>query len=273
MNIAVLGAHGMAGHVISKYLKSKGHSVVDVARTDTRITADFEDRCSVDQMLDQLRLEHVDYVINCVGLLVKDSIDRPDRAACLNSWLPHYLEHRLSNTATKLVHLSTDCVFDGSKGNYTETDTHTEKNSYGRSKSLGEVNNHKDITFRMSIIGPELKASGTGLFNWFLNRSDLEVNGWENAWWNGITTLQLAKCIDLYMHNPTISGVYHLVNNNVKINKYELLCKINEIYSVNKTVIRTTGPKPVDKILVDTRQQFNFAIPDYHVQLTELRDF
>ncbi len=273
MNIVVLGAHGMAGHVISKYLKSQGHSVIDVARTGADISVDFEHRHSVDQMFDQLQLDRVDYVINCVGLLVKDSIDRPDRAACLNSWLPHYLEHCLSTTSVKLVHLSTDCVFDGAKGNYTETDPHSETNSYGRSKSLGEVNNAKDITFRMSIIGPELKATGTGLFNWFVNRSGAEVSGWENAWWNGVTTLQLAKCIDRYMQNPVISGVYHVVNNNVKINKYELLCKINEIYNVGKTVIRTTGPKPVDKILVDTRQQFDFGIPDYTVQLTELRDF
>lgn len=273
MNVVVLGAHGMAGHIVSKYLKLKGHQVIAVARSNADIEVDFEDRASVDHMFDQLALSDIDFVVNCVGLLVKDSIDRPDRAAVLNSWLPHYLEYRLSNTKTKLVHLSTDCVFDGAQGNYTETDTHTEKNSYGRSKSLGEVNNTKDITFRMSIIGPEIKTTGTGLFNWFVNNSGAEVSGWENALWNGITTLQLAKCIEQYMHTPTVVGVYHLVNNHVMINKYELLCKINDIYSVNKTVVKTLGPKPVNKILVDTRQEIDFAIPDYDVQLTELRDF
>jgi len=146
-------------------------------------------------------------------------------------------------------------------------------NAYGSSKSLGEVNNDKDITFRMSIIGPELKSNGTGLFNWIINNPNKELQGWNNAWWNGITTLELAKCIDQYMQNPKISGVYHLVNNNNKINKYDLLCKINEIFNLNKTIIETTGPKPVNKILLDQRQEFNFDIPNYNTQLLGLKNY
>ena len=130
----------------------------------------------------------------------------------------------------------------------------------------------KDITFRMSIIGPELK-DGTGLLDWVQNNTSNELPGWDNAWWNGITTLQLAKCIDQYVRNPKITGVYHVVNNSVNINKYELLCLINEVYNLNKTIIKTSGPKNVNKILVDTRHEFNFNIPDYCTQLVELRDF
>jgi dTDP-4-dehydrorhamnose reductase len=146
-------------------------------------------------------------------------------------------------------------------------------NAYGSSKSLGEVNNSKDITFRMSIIGTEIKENGTGLLNWVLKNADKELPGWENAWWNGITTLQLAKCIDQYINSPTISGIYHLVNNYQKINKYELLKKINEIYSLNKNVIKTNGPKNVNKVLINTRTDFSFEIVDYDQQLIELRDF
>ena len=271
MKVLVIGSNGMAGHVVVKYLKQKKYDVYTVARSNADFHLDIENVLDATHFFNNI--ESYDYVINCIGLLVKDSNDRPDRAAIINAWFPHYLEHVLTDTTTRLIHLSTDCVFDGKKGEYVETDTHTEMNAYGSSKSLGEVNNDKDITFRMSIIGPELKSNGTGLFNWIINNPNKELQGWNNAWWNGITTLELAKCIDQYMQNPKISGVYHLVNNNNKINKYDLLCKINEIFNLNKTIIETTGPKPVNKILLDQRREFNFDIPNYDTQLLGLKNY
>jgi dTDP-4-dehydrorhamnose reductase len=264
MKITVIGSRGMAGHVIVKYLKQQGHDVTAVDRTVLDIERD-----NVDPFFDSL---DADFVVNAIGLLVKDCIDRPDRAAIVNSWWPQYCAHRLKNTDTRLIHLSTDCVFDGARGNYIEADDHTETNTYGRSKSFGEVDNDKDVTFRMSIIGPELK-NGTGLLNWVLTNKEHELPGWSNAWWNGITTLQLAKCIDQYVNQPTIAGVYHLVNNDIQINKYDLLCKINAVYKLGKHIQRTQGPKTVNKILVDTRGEIDFNIPNYDTQLQQLRDF
>jgi len=265
MRITVLGANGMAGHVVASYLTQQGHDVDAVARD----RLDIENPISVVAFFDCLE---TDFVVNCIGLLVQPCIQRPDRASVINSWFPHYVEYQLKDSRTRLIHLSTDCVFDGSTGNYTETDAHTEMNAYGRSKSLGEVDNNKDITFRMSIIGPELK-NGTGLLDWVRKNPSNDLPGWDNAWWNGITTLQLAKCINRYVQNPCISGIYHVVNNAVNINKYELLCLINQVYDLGKTIVRTSGPKNVNKILVDTRKEFDFAIPNYRTQLTELRDF
>jgi dTDP-4-dehydrorhamnose reductase len=269
MNILVIGSNGMAGSVITKYLKIQGYTVTTSARTNSDINIDIEQIGYNDSFF--ATLSEYDFVINCIGLLVKDSIDRPDRAAIINAWFPHRLEHSLRDSKTKLIHLSTDCVFDGATGNYIETDTHTEMNAYGSSKSLGEVNNAKDITFRMSIIGPEIKSTGTGLLNWILTNPQQELQGWDNAWWNGITTLELAKCLEKYIKNPTISGVYHLVNNENKINKYELLCKINEIYNLGKTIVKTQGPKPVNKILVDTRKEFDFHISNYDIMFGEMK--
>lgn len=263
MKVTVVGSRGMAGHMIVKYLEQQGHTVTAVNRTQLDIEG------SVDHFFETL---DADFVVNAIGLLVKDCIDRPDRAITINAWWPQYCAYRLKDTATKLIHLSTDCVFDGRRGNYFEEDNHTETNAYGRSKSFGEVDNNKDITFRMSIIGPELK-NGTGLLNWVLTNKEHELPGWDNAWWNGITTLQLAKCINRYIKQPTITGVYHLVNNDVQINKYDLLCKINEVYGLGKKIIRTQGSKTVNKVLVDTRGEIDFAIPDYSTQLQELRDF
>lgn len=258
----------MAGHIISSYLKKEKYEVLEVNRD----TVDIENFFSLESFFNSLSQDY-DFIINCIGLLVKDSIDRPDRAALVNAWFPHYLENKTSSLKTKIIHLSTDCVFDGSKGNYVETDIHTEINSYGKSKSYGELNNNKDITFRMSIIGPEIKNNGTGLLNWILTCKEQEISGWENAWWNGITTLELAKCIKKYIENPFFFGVYHLVNNSLKINKYELLCKINKIYNLEKIINKTSGPKSVNKILIDTRNLLDFKIPDYDTQLTELKNY
>jgi dTDP-4-dehydrorhamnose reductase len=271
MKVLVIGANGMAGHVITKFLKLQGHSVTTMARSNADIVVDIENIAEVQKTFEAIPA--FDFVINCIGLLVKDSNDRPDRAALINGWFPHYLEHVFANSNARVIHLSTDCVFDGKKGNYVETDTHTETNSYGKSKSLGEIDNSKDITFRMSIIGPEIKPNGTGLFQWIANNPQQELQGWDNAWWNGITTLELAKCIEKYMSNPIIAGVYHLVNNENKISKYDLVSKINEIYQLGKTIIKTQGPKPVNKILIDTRNQFEFNISNYDTQLVELKNF
>jgi dTDP-4-dehydrorhamnose reductase len=273
MKVLVFGSNGMAGHIVVKYLKQQDMQVTTVARENADLLCDIEHKGQVDQLLEYIKSESYDFVINCIGLLVKDSIARPDRAAIINGWFPHYLENYFRNSSTRIIHLSTDCVFDGSKGSYVEDDIHTEKNSYGKSKSYGEINNDKDITFRMSIIGTELKIGGSGLLNWVLTNTSMELPGWSNAYWNGLTTLQLAKCIHKYMLQSKITGVYHVVNNDVNINKYELLCKINEIFCLDKKIINTVGPKSVNKILVDTRKCIDFAIPSYDRQLVELKNF
>jgi dTDP-4-dehydrorhamnose reductase len=181
--------------MITSYLQHQGHVVSTASRcNNSTYPVDIESFTEVKTFLDIVD-NNFDFVINCIGLLVKDSLENPAKAIIINGWFPRYLESRLSDKKTKLIHLSTDCVFDGKKGNYIESDIHTESNAYGRSKSIGEVNNNKDITFRMSIIGPEIKTNGTGLFHWIVSNHDTELQGWDNAWWNGITTLELSKCI------------------------------------------------------------------------------
>lgn len=271
MKIAIFGSGGMAGHMVARYLAEQYGSITRVARSQADLICDFEDTEQVKATLH--KLVEYDWIINCVGLLVKDSMDRPDRAAIVNGWLPHYIEWWAKDSKTRIIHLSTDCVFDGSIGHYKENDPHTELNAYGRSKSLGEINNSKDVTFRTSIIGPEIKSNGTGLLHWFTIKSDRSVGGYVDAWWNGITTLQLAKCIVQHINNPIVTGVCHLVNNDNFINKFELLQLINEVYLLDKIVKKTTGPKVVNKILVDSKLKVDWSIPDYRTQLRELLDY
>lgn len=266
MKVAVFGSTGMAGHVISRYLRLQGHDVIDITRADL----DVERQDQVDQFLADL--EAIDFAINCVGLLVKNSADTPDRAFMINGWWPHRLARHFQNRSTRVIHLSTDCVFDGSDGPYNELSPHTERNAYGRSKSAGELDNHKDITMRMSIIGPELNRH-QGLLDWARYNPARELPGWSNALWNGITTLELAKCIDRYIQKPQVLGIYHLVNNSNRINKYELLLLINHVFDLGKLIVSTQGPKSINKILIDTRCEVDWGIPDYETQLRELREF
>lgn len=272
MKILILGSNGMAGHIITKYFKDKNYNVGTLARSDADFCVDIEENNQLENFFKSKNSE-CDFLINCIGLLVGESNNNPLKAIYINSYFPHYLEKKYNNTNTKIIHLSTDCVFDGLKGNYIESDIHTEINYYGRSKSLGEINNNKDITFRTSIIGPEKKQNGSGLFHWFTKSSPNKINGWQNAWWNGITTLQLAKCIEKYITNPKISGIRHLVNNKNRINKYDLLVKIKEIFDIEKTISPSVGPKEIDKVLLDTIGDLDFEITDYDTQLRELRLF
>lgn len=269
--IAVFGSNGMAGHTIVKYLRYAGYNVTTVARSNADLICDVEYQQMVASTL--LKLEGYDYIINCIGLLVRDCNSRPDRAAVLNSWWPHHLEQWSSRSKTRIVHISTDCVFDGARGRYLESDMPTETNIYGKSKSLGELDNYKDITFRTSIIGPELKSTGSGLMNWVITGSNQTIPGYIDHWWNGLTTLQLAKCIHSYILNPTVSGIYHLVDNTVCINKFELVELINRVWKLGKQVNPVPGPKPVNKILIDSRLDRDWGIPIYETQLQEAYSF
>ena len=111
-----------------------------------------------------------DYVINCVGVLIKGSKESIENAIYINAYFPHMLERILHNTTGKLIHISTDCVFSGEKGQYADNDPKDALDTYGMTKNLGEVVNTKDITLRTSIIGPELKNNGEGLFHWIYSQ-------------------------------------------------------------------------------------------------------
>lgn len=262
----------MAGHMLTKYFSKKKYDIVTMARSNSDVEKNIENTEDIKKYFNLIKNDF-DYIINCIGLLVKDSNDRPDRSIMINSWFPHMIENSIKNSKTRLIHLSTDCIFDGRLGNYTEESLPTEDNWYGRSKFYGEIKNDKDITFRMSIIGTELKTKGSGLLNWILSNPDPDIPGWKNVLWNGMTTLQLAKCIEQYMLEPKISGLYHLVSNVNHISKYDLLCKINNIFELEKNIIKSRAHKSTNKILINSRKDFHFSIPNYDIQLKELKNF
>jgi len=276
MKIVVVGASGMAGSVISHYLKNRGHDVRGFARTKVNDYTDFSLDILNDISMCNFKLEvlgrETDVIINCIGLLVKACQDNPSMAIYINSYFPHVLENMTKNTSTKVIHLSTDCIFDGkSIVPYDEYSLPTERNWYGRSKALGEINNDKDLTLRQSIIGPAPQVNNTGLFNWLLTQKEKTIKGFDKVFWNGITTLELAKSIEkILVNTPQLSGIYSLLPKHI-INKYELLMLIKNKWNFDVNIEKVSEPESF-KILDSVRKEI-FPILDYKEQIDELYDY
>jgi len=268
MNFLIVGVNGMAGHMIALYLSEKGHAVTGFARKENSfcgtIIGDALDRNSVKQAV---LSQKFDVVVNCIGVLNKEVDKDPANGIYLNSVLPHELSEYCKMSGSKLIHLSSDCVFSGKKGKYVETDIPDEISYYGRTKYLGEVTNDHTLTFRTSIVGPEIKTAGVGLFNWFMHQTR-EINGYSNVIWSGVTTLELAKAIDAAAKQKA-TGLYHLSNNQV-ISKRDLLYLFNLYCRQNKVHIHSVDTPVSDKSLLCTRNDFKFVIPDYETMIIEM---
>ena len=150
-----------------------------------------------------------DVVINCIGILNQFAEEKKATAAYLNAFFPHQLAEITDGTDTQVIHMSTDCVFSGERGSYTETDLKDGTTFYDRSKALGELEDEKNITLRNSIVGPDLNPKGIGLLNWFMQQKG-EVHGFTKAMWTGQTTLQLAKTMEAAAKEKA-HGLYNTV--------------------------------------------------------------
>ncbi|XOK60433.1 dTDP-4-dehydrorhamnose reductase family protein [Paenibacillus elgii] len=266
--VAVLGATGMAGHVISLYLEENGFEVYRMSRSIVPSTKNAQiDASDFDKLNIWLKDINPDFVINAIGILPKEADARPDIAILLNSYLPHMLERVYMGKSTKIIHLSTDCVFSGSSGGYTESSPTDGMTMYDRSKALGEILNEKDLTFRMSIIGPDITINGVGLFNWFMKQKG-EINGFTKAIWNGVTTIELSKAIVAAI-KQNLTGLYHLTPQK-NINKYDLLQLFKKEFAKQDVEIIPFDDFVVDKTLINTRSDFDYQIPPYHEMIHEM---
>lgn len=272
MKILVLGCNGMAGHLISLYFKEKGYEVVGFARQqsellDSTIVGDASDMSLIKKTIDE---DNYDAVINCIGLLNQFAEQNKAMAVLLNGYLPHYLTEITRDTKTKVIHMSTDCVFAGNDGPYYEDTFPNGVTFYDRSKAMGEINTEKDLTFRNSIIGPDIKSSGIGLFNWFMKQEG-EVGGYTGAIWTGVTTYTLAKAMEQAL-KENLTGLYNLVNNE-SINKYDLLSLFNKYFRAGEVKINPNDKLQLDKSLRRKREDFSFDVPSYEQQVKEMREW
>lgn len=266
--VVVLGALGMAGHIMTEYLSDTGaYKVLGVAREPgPRVSETFDvlDFATLESFLKESK---ANVVVNCIGVLVSASNSDISRAILINSYLPHLLGNLADQLDFKLVHISTDCVFSGKDGGYTETSFRDGDDNYARTKALGEVTGSNRLTIRTSIIGPELKSTGTGLMDWFFKQSG-ELSGYSKAYWSGVTTLELAKATH-YIIQQELIGLLQLCPQ-TKISKFELLKLFNELWD-RGCVINVNDSYSVDKSLICSRDDFTYAVPDYKDMLGELK--
>jgi len=241
--IAILGIDGMLGSTVYKIFNNGGFIINGINRKilDAQYATINDIKTAV---------KDSDYIINCIGIIKPyihdDNPAEVERAIEVNSLFPH----KLSQCGIKTIQIATDCVFDGVKGNYIETDKHNALDVYGKTKSLGEVSSENFLNLRCSIIGLE-KKNKKSLLEWFLNQpANAEVNGFKNHYWNGITTFAFAKiCKGIIENDLWFHGLQHIVPAN-SINKSDMLkvfadvfsrkdIKINEINaeeSINRTI-------------------------------------
>lgn len=270
MRFLVLGATGMAGHMVSLYLSERGHEVWGFSRRpvpflERSLTGDALDVPSMEKALAQ---SHPDVVVNCVGLLNSACDVRPDQAVYLNSYLPHWLERRTSGAQTRVFHLSTDCVFAGNTGPYDECSAPDGQTLYDRSKALGEIRNAKDLTLRQSIVGPDIDPRGIGLLNWFMGQ-DGRVRGWTGAIWTGLTTLELAKAVEACALDGS-TGLVNMVPEGPGVSKAELLRLFSEHLRDGSVVVEEDSSVSLDKTLVRTALPLGYKPASYADQVQDL---
>ena len=266
MKVLILGANGMLGHVVDLYLKEHGHEVIKTTRNpeDKYYFDAYENVYGIEGIIARVK---PDAIINCIGVLNEAAEKNHSLAILLNSFLPNFIDSLSEKYGFTLVHVTTDCVFDGESGNYTEDAVPNATSFYGISKAMGEVKNDRTLTLRLSIVGPDINPNGIGLFNWFSKQTG-EVKGYSEVYWTGVTTIELARVIEEALREK-ITGFHHVVNNE-KIKKSELIRLFEKYFHFGITVV-DDDTKKSDKSLVRTNKSHDFKIPSYEQMVKDMR--
>jgi dTDP-4-dehydrorhamnose reductase len=274
MKILLLGMTGMAGSMIYDYFtKHTSHEIVGTSRqSGLGIQLDVMNSHHVHHLISFINVWKPQVVINCIGVLVKESNDNPELASRVNWAFPHVMASACDSVHAKLIHISTDCIFDGKESPYNEDSAYTETNVYGRTKALGEVKRYPHLTLRTSIVGPDIDINGTGLMNWVLKQTGT-IEGYSMVQWNGITTLELAKQIEKIVSRlDKLTGIYHLTTD-TPISKYDLLCLFKKYYDLPCTIIPSTKLTQ-NKCLINQRKgEYDCNIPALNDQIKELSQY
>jgi dTDP-4-dehydrorhamnose reductase len=261
MRILVLGAGGMAGHVVALHLRERGFKIdTQSAKNALDDNTELVDITDLEAFKKLLNNKTYDVIINCIALLTKECEERKDLAVYLNSYIPRFLEHKYLGTKTKIIQISSDFVFSGENPPYSENGIPDNRSTYGLTKALGEINNDKDLTLRLSIVGPSLQKDGGGLFDWFYSQKG-EISGFTNAMWSGITTTELAKGIEAAI-KQNITGIYHFAPPET-ISKFELLELFKNVFGCKNISISAVVGSSAGTTISNTRTDFDYKIPDY----------
>jgi dTDP-4-dehydrorhamnose reductase len=254
MRILILGGGGMLGHrlvadlqkdfEIWATLRGSLRSYERYGLLDPERTLSGIDALNFDAVTEAMARVRPDAVINCIGIIKQLAAAKdPFLSVAVNSLLPHRLHRLCRATGARLIHFSTDCVFSGRTGHYTEDDPSDALDLYGRSKFLGETVGEGALTIRSSIIGPELGTT-SGLLEWFLSQRGRRVEGYRRAVYSGFTTHEMARIVRMALtQDAQLSGTLHVSSE--PINKYDLLTLIRQGYGVDVEIV------PDDKVQID----------------------
>lgn len=281
MKVLILGGQGMLGHKIFQVFRPRFDTYVTF-RSDKGPWTSFPlyggkkrtiggiDAFQFSNIVDVFARVQPDVVINCIGIIKQiASAKDPIRSIEINALFPHKLFQLCLATQTKLIHISTDCVFSGQRGNYTEGDIPDPIDLYGRTKLLGELNQSGCLTLRTSVIGRDF-VKRVGLLEWFLSNRGNTVKGYTQAIYSGFTTHALAQIIaDLVEMYPDLFGLYHVASQ--PISKFELLVKIRDAMKLDIEIIPENDffcDRSLDaaRFLNDTR----IAIPTWEEMISDL---
>ncbi len=260
--ILIMGCTGMLGHTVFLQLSRYGeYEVYATARTSEGLSRWFDtesldriiagvDAGNLETIAEAVKTVRPDAVINCIGLIKQlPEADNHITAISVNSLFPHQLAAICRSWKVRMIHISTDCVFDGSKGNYKEEDFSDAKDLYGRSKFLGEVSGKGCLTLRTSLIGHELKNK-IGLIEWFMVQQG-KIKGYTDAVFSGFPTVEMAHILGRYiLPNDDMEGVYHVSSS--PVSKYDLLKHVAETYG-KKIVIEPYNEVRIDRSLDSER--------------------
>ena len=280
MKIIILGATGMLGHKLMQILADK-FLITGTMRGDSSDLSDHpifsgmkiignilaEDLGSVQKAIETIE---PNVVINCIGIVKQlPAAQDPLQSISLNALFPHQLAQICRQKKIRFIHMSTDCVFSGHKGNYSETDPSDAEDLYGKTKFLGEVDYPGCLTIRTSIIGRELETKH-GLIEWFLSQEGKTVSGYKKAVFSGLTTLALSEIIaEILADHPHLSGVYQVATK--PISKYDLLNLVKKTYDMkikieqDETIINNRSLNP-EKFKKET----NIKIPSWEYMIEEM---
>ena len=226
---------------------------------------------NLNKFINFLETLSVDIIINCIGV-TKHVSDDPCTNIQINSYFPNFLSNHCYKKKIKLIHISTDCVFSGLTGSYIESDKPDATDIYGKSKSLGEVIYEKSLVIRTSTIGMEYKNKTNGLFNWFFNNKKKFCYGYENAYFYGLTTNELAKIISKnIIPQSNFKGLYNI--SGPRINKYDLLCLIKKKFNL-PIVIKKNKNFKIDRSLksIKFEKEFNYKKKEWSLMLDQLKE-
>lgn len=280
MRILILGGDGMMGHHLFNHLKFRH----EVRVTLHQELADYEkfklfnpenaydslDVRSLGHLSQVFEDFHPQVVVNSAGIIKQRSEAKESLPSLeINALFPHRLAHLCKDIRARMLHMSTDCVFSGKKGNYMESDPPDADDLYGRTKFLGEVNDSHCLTLRTSIIGRELSRK-KNLLEWFLAEKET-VKGFKNAVFSGFTTIEFSRIIEkMLVEHPEAAGTYHVSSD--PVSKFDLLTLINQKMRLGKEIISDESFK-CDRSLDSTRfrREFNYTPPTWEEMVEELR--